>query len=461
MRVGQVEVDADFEFGATADAGEVVGHLGPRVLEDARAAGVAAERAEPGNDDLRVVDIRLLVAIVGGDLRPQFVHHGRSHQRLPRTLETVARVLARVVRRFRRALLRRVEIEVGAVQVAEGVLQVQALVGRDLVVDAAEQGGRVVGAVLLTFQGAQAGRHNHAGGLILELHHERHTQVVLLERDEVEGLVGPQGAASRTAELILLVVQLLIERVSGGQLAIAVVVEGITARVVGARLGDDVDEAGRGAADVGAGARAHDLELVDRRLREEEHRLVAAALIALQRVVEVGAIDGDVRVDRALARDHHARPIRFLHQRRRQLRELRERAAANRQVINGLQRDVRAGGLRRGVEEHRARRDRHRFRHGADRQLQRQGRHFADAELNARQGKRREARDRGLHRVGADGHRPETEPAVGVGHDRAEVTRGGIADRDGRAGNRRIGGIHEGAGNRRGATFLSRQRQRR
>ena len=51
-----------------------------------------------------------------------------------------------------------------------------------------------------------------------------------------------------------------------------------------------------------------------------------------KRVVEVGAVDGDVRVDRSLAGDDEAVAIGFLRDGRRQLGELGEIAAADRQI---------------------------------------------------------------------------------------------------------------------------------
>jgi len=66
------------------------------------------------------------------------------------------------------------------------------------------------------------------------------------------------------------------------------------------------------ASDLGRRAPADHLELPDRRLREEEDPFVAAPLVPLERVVEVGAVEGHVRVDGSLACDDEAVAVRFL-----------------------------------------------------------------------------------------------------------------------------------------------------
>ena len=74
-------------------------------------------------------------------------------------------------------------------------------------------------------------------------------------------------------------------------------------QLVGAALGDDVDESAARAAELGVGALrdhdhlAHGVEI------ERERRALSAALLAEERIVEVGAIDGDVVVDAALSAD--------------------------------------------------------------------------------------------------------------------------------------------------------------
>ena len=134
-------------------------------------------------------------------------------------------------------------------------------------------------------------------------------------------------------------------------------------QLVGSRLGHHVHESAIGPPDFGGRAAANHLELAHGGLREEEHAFVAAALVSLQRVVEIGAVDGDVRVDRSLTGDDETVPIAFLRDGRRQLHELGEVASADWQHLDGVRSHDRA---RRGVvlvEPRHARRDGDRLRY--------------------------------------------------------------------------------------------------
>ena len=106
--------------------------------------------------------------------------------------------------------------------------------------------------------------------------------------------------------------------------------------LVGARLGDDVDEAAVGAAELGVGALGHDHHLLDRVEVEGEGRALAAALLAEERVVEVGAVDRDVVVDALLAVDRELVAVRALHDgdAGRELGEVEEVAAVVRQALD-------------------------------------------------------------------------------------------------------------------------------
>ena len=72
-------------------------------------------------------------------------------------------------------------------------------------------------------------------------------------------------------------------------------------RLVRARLGDDVDHAAGGAAELGVGAGRDDLELLDRFERDVDGGALAAHLLAEEAVVVVAAVEADVVEDAALA----------------------------------------------------------------------------------------------------------------------------------------------------------------
>src|SRR6185437_3554568 len=71
--------------------------------------------------------------------------------------------------------------------------------------------------------------------------------------------------------------------------------------LIGARLGDDVDDAAGGAAVFGWGAGRHDLELLYRFERDVDGRALPAHLLAEEAVVVVAAIEADVVEHAALA----------------------------------------------------------------------------------------------------------------------------------------------------------------
>ena len=79
-----------------------------------------------------------------------------------------------------------------------------------------------------------------------------------------------------------------------------------------------------------------DHDLLDRVEVEREGGPLAAALLAEERVVEVGAVDGDVVLDALLAVDRKLVAVGTLHDRdaRRQLREVEEVAAVVREALD-------------------------------------------------------------------------------------------------------------------------------
>src|SRR5205814_900259 len=96
------------------------------------------------------------------------------------------------------------------------------------------------------------------------------------------------------------VVQLAIEGIGRGEAGVPGKAEHLAMHRIASRLGHYVDETGGRPPYLRSRAGADDLEFLDRRLGKEEDRFVATALVALQRIVEVCSIDGDVRVDGSL-----------------------------------------------------------------------------------------------------------------------------------------------------------------
>ena len=104
--------------------------------------------------------------------------------------------------------------------------------------------------------------------------------------------------------------------------------------LVGAGLGDHVDEAARTAPELRRGAVGHHLKFFDGVQAYREGRALAAALLAEERIVVIRAIDGDVVVDAFLAVDGNLIAVRTLHDRdsRRERDQAEEVAPVVRQV---------------------------------------------------------------------------------------------------------------------------------
>src|ERR1700704_1704523 len=96
------------------------------------------------------------------------------------------------------------------------------------------------------------------------------------------------------------------EGVWRSEVGVAVHVEAFAMPVIRPGLGHGVHKAGVGASDFCIQTAAYYLKLPHCGQWEEKYRIIAAALVALQWIVEVGAIERNVRIDRPLARDHQA-----------------------------------------------------------------------------------------------------------------------------------------------------------
>ena len=158
-------------------------------------------------------------------------------------------------------------------------------------------------------------------------------------REEEERLVALDRPAERPAELVLAEVLVLgAVGVLAEQGAVAAEVERGALVPVGAALRHHVDEAAHGAAELGRGAVGDDLELLHRLEADDVLRTLAAALFPEERVVGVGAVDHHVVVDAALAVDADLGPVRPLDDAdgRRQLHEVDEVAAVDRQLGHRL-----------------------------------------------------------------------------------------------------------------------------
>ncbi len=298
-------------------------------------------------------------------------------------------------------------LRVGVVEAAGDEVRV-----RGLPVELAEEGEGIVGTVdrPVFVRRAERGEGVHhplldaAGVLLLGF-----GAVLGVERGEVEQRVGAQGTAQGEAGLQLLEVEFRLARAVGarrfGRQRIVLVGDvGGAGQLVGARLGDHGDEAGGGAAELGGGAVGDHHEFLHRVEVEGEGRPLAAALLAEEGVVEVGAVDRDVVLDALLAVDRELLAVRALDQRdsRGELGQLEEIAAVVGDAVEHLAVDLdrvrRAGGL-----DQRAFRGHHdRFLGGLDLHLDVDRQDGAEVELEAFGDQGGEAVRGGAHLVGPE-----------------------------------------------------------
>ena len=143
----------------------------------------------------------------------------------------------------------------------------------------------------------------------------RFARFLLVVGDEEKRLVAHDGASEGEPELapaeLGLAAAALTGVRSGDGVPLAEVVRG-TREIVRARLRDHVHETAGGAPELGGRPLVHDDELFDRVLIERECRTLAAPLFAEERVVEVGAVHGNIVEDPPLATDVEHLAIRAL-----------------------------------------------------------------------------------------------------------------------------------------------------
>src|SRR6266849_184024 len=121
---------------------------------------------------------------------------------------------------------------------------------------------------------------------------------------EEEQLVLDKRAAEAAAELVAAeIIERLAVGGGGGEGFRAEVLKGAAVNVVGARLGDDVDDPACGAAEFGIGAAGHHLEFSDCFEGDVDSSALAAHLLAEEAIVVITAIEADVVEDAALAID--------------------------------------------------------------------------------------------------------------------------------------------------------------
>ena len=192
--------------------------------------------------------------------------------------------------------------------------------GVHLVVDLAQEHARVVGPVDRAVLVRAAERREEVDDARLDARRVELlglAEPLLVVGEEEEQLVLPERPAERGAELLLVERELLALRVLGRQLVGLEEEVGRPARLLVPDLVTTWTNAPPLRPNSGGRAVGDDHHLLDRVLVERERRALAAALLAEERVVEVGAVHRDVVVDALLAVDADLVAVRPLHDRRR------------------------------------------------------------------------------------------------------------------------------------------------
>ena len=274
---------------------------------------------------------------------------------------------------------------------------------------------------------------------------------LLVVREEEERLVPNDRSPERGAKLVLGEVR---SEPGGGAARERVGVVGrervVLAEVVrravifiGARLGDHVEEAAAGAAELGIGAVGHHDEVLHCVQVEGEGRALAAALLAEERVVEVGAVDRHVVVNALLAADADLVAVRALHDGhvRGQRREIEDVAAVVGQAFHRLRaeprRALRPGDVDRGLARHR---DLLQL-HGLGGQRERLLHRLAQPERQPRPLRLLEAQCPRGHVIGADPEESGDVDPVIVGGQNAFCVGLGVPERHRGAGQRPARGV--------------------
>ena len=365
------------------------------------------------------------------------------------------------------------------------------LAEQDLVADRAQEqaGGR---SVRVTGEPVDQGRE---GGIVLcPLHDqvvgavgaggaqrpgEGDVPVNLVDSEVIVGAVSLERTADREAEVLR--VELVdgprtvaavevVERRRGQILGHAVIAEegeGRTLHLVGAGLRDHVDEGAAVAAVLGREAVGDDLELAHGVLSDDQPvvlRRLAAAAVAEEGALVVGAVNGETAVHAALAGDGQEAALAVALHARSQDGEVGEVAADDRQALDLDFVDVVRGAGAAGFDDRRLGGDRDHLGRRLDRQRQVDVLDLADQDRDVGLLGRLHAGEFGGHGVGADLQRLGAVEAVRIGDDGPVDAGVLVGRRNCRAGNRVTGDIgdvaldgavdglgHTGAGHEEGA----------
>ncbi len=272
---------------------------------------------------------------------------------------------------------------------------------------------------------------------------------LLVVGHEEEGAIALDRPAQRESELVLCEIgrqpQVAMVRLPRERAVLSIIVHRAV-QLIRARLRHHVHEAAGGTAELGVGARRRHHDLLHGVEVECEGRTLATALLAEERIIEVGAVDRDVVVNSLLPTDRQLVAVRTLDDRHvgREQRQVQVVAPVVGQPRDRFVRQ--AGGARhlRRLDDRLRRFDHDRLQlHGRERQIQVD--RLTDAQTDAGAPRFTEAHGARRDVVGAERHERRDENAALIRRDLALESSLSLVQDDRRARDRRSRGIGDRA----------------
>ena len=228
-----------------------------------------------------------------------------------------------------------------------------------------EDQGLIGGFVIAGSVGAGAGLRNDLRTAVEEFNDVGRMKNVLIESGEEENLVALQRTADGASDLLLAVVRLEREkRIGRAEGTVAQIVKAGAVQVIGAGLGDDVDDGAARASLLGAVGIGGDAELLHHLGGELVGSAIASARLGEEGVVVVAAVDEE-RVlksanatEREIAVGGRSQAARILRDAGREQGEIGEASAVEWEIVQRAFVEQRGDGAGLGFDQTRARRKR-------------------------------------------------------------------------------------------------------
>jgi len=329
-----------------------------------------------------------------------------------------------------------------------------------------EDQGFIGGFVVSGSEGSGAGGGHDLRGAIEEFDDVGGVKDVLIESAEKEDLVALERTADGASELLLAIVRLKSqESIGGSERTVAEVIKDGAVHMIGARLGDNVDDGAAGASLFGAVGIGGDAELLDNFGGDRVGSAITSASLGEESVVVIAAIDEGGVLESANAAEGEiavrgrSQATRILGDAGREQGEVGEAAAVQGKIVDGTFVEQCGDGAGLSFDQGGRRGDGDIFLGAGDGEAIFEICGAADIDVELRRDLRRHALGYDASRVIAGRKQFEREAAFGVaGRGVAQAGRD-VHNGDGSFGYTAAGGIDDGAADRSGSV-LGRERCR-